>query len=144
MPDEAFKPQQGDDRKICTGLRRRNKAERESGQQDMEDLMVAEPAPSAEYDTLASRSRWIEESPDDTLGQVRGKEAQFRRLVVSGEYRHWQLVADAWCAAFVQPKGVGGDAALCITTDTLRGLEADPDALARLRQLTMCFGDFRE
>ena len=70
------------------------------------------------------------------LGDVRGKEAQFRRLVVSGEYRHRQSVADAWCAAFVQPKGVGAgtgpdpDPALCITTDTLRGLEADPDALA--------------
>ena len=130
LPDEAFKAQQGDDRKFCTGLRRRNKVERESGQQDMGYLMVAEP--SAEYDTLASRSRWIDESPDDTLGDVRGKEAQFRRLVVSGEYRHRQLVADAWCAAFVQPKGVGvgRDPALCITTDTLRGLEADPEALA--------------
>ena len=130
LPDEAFKPLQGDDRKICTGLRRRNKAERESGQQDMGYLMVAEP--SAEYDTLGSRIRWIDESPDDTLGEVRGKEAQFRRLVVSGEYRHRQLVADAWCAAFVQPKGVGTgrDPALCTTTDTLRGLEADPEALA--------------
>ena len=130
LPDEAFKPQQGDDRKMCSGLRRRNKAERESGQQDMGYLMVAEP--SAEYDTLGSRIRWIDESPDDTLGEVRGKEAQFRRLVVSGEYRHRQLVADAWCAAFVQPKGVGTgrDPALCITTDTLRGLEADPEALA--------------
>ena len=130
LPDEAFKPLQGDDRKICTGLRRRNKAERESGQQDMGYLMVAEP--SAEYDTLGSRIRWIDESPDDTLGEVRGKEAQFRRLVVSGEYRHRQLVADAWCAAFVQPKGTGAerDPALCITTDTLRGLEADAEALA--------------
>ena len=128
LPDEAFKPLQGDDRKICTGLRRRNKAERESGQQDMGYLMVAEP--SVEYDTLGSRIRWIDESPDDTLGEVRGKEAQFRRLVVSGEYRHRQLVADAWCAAFVQPKGAGMDPALCITTDTLRGLETDPDALA--------------
>ena len=130
LPDEAFKPQQGDDRKICSGLRRRNKAERESGQRDMGYLMVAEPP--AEYDTLGSRSRWIDESPDGTLGEVRGKEAQFRRLVVSGEYRHRQLVADAWCAAFVQPKGVGAgrDPALCITTDTLWGLEADPAALA--------------
>ena len=128
LPDEAFKPQQGDDRKICSGLRKRNKAERETGQQDMGYLMVAEP--SAEYDTLASRSRWIDESPDGTLGEVRGKEAQFRRLVVSGEYRHRQLVADAWCAAFVQPKGAGRDPALCITTDTLRGLEGDPEALA--------------
>ena len=130
LPDDAFKPQQGDDRKICTGLRRRNKAERESGQRDMGYLMVAEP--SAKYDTLGSRIRWIAESPDDTLGEVRGKEAQFRRLVVSGEYRHRQLVADAWCVAFVQPKGVGAgrDPAVCITTDTLRGLEADPEALA--------------
>ena len=134
LPDEAFKPQQGDDRKICTGLRRRNKAERESGQQDMGYLMVAEP--SVEYDSLGSRIRWIDESPDDTLGEVRGKEAQFRRLVVSGEYRHRQLVADAWCAAFVQSKGVGAgrDPALCITTDTLRGLEADPDALAPVQR----------
>ena len=92
--------------------------------------MVAEP--SAEYDTLGSRIRWIDESPDDTLGEVRGKEAQFRRLVVSGQYRHRQLVADAWCAAFVQPKGVGAgrDPAMCTTTDTLRGLEADAEALA--------------
>ena len=43
LPDEAFKPRQRDDRKICTGLRRRNKAERESGQRDMGYLMVAEP-----------------------------------------------------------------------------------------------------
>ena len=130
LPDEAFKPQQGDDRKVCTGLKKRNRAERESGQRDMGYLMVAEP--SAEYGSLASRSRWIDESPDDTLGEVRGKEAQFRRLVVSAEYRHRQLVADAWCAAFVQPKGagVGRDPALCITTDTARGLEADPEALA--------------
>ena len=130
LPDEAFKPQQGDDRKVCTGLRRRNRAERESGQRDMGYLMVAESP--AEYGSLASRSRWIDESPDDTLGEVRGKEVQFRRLVVSAEYRHRQLVADAWCAAFVQPKGAGAgrDPALCITTDTLRGLEADPEALA--------------
>ena len=92
-------------------------------------LMVAEP--SAGYDTLGSRIRWIDESPDDTLGEVRGKEAQFRRLVVSGEYRHRQLVADAWCAAFVQPKGAGMDPALCHHhPETLRGLEADPEALA--------------
>ena len=130
LPDEAFKPQQGDDRKVCTGLRKRNKAERESGQRDMGYLMVAEP--SAEYDTLGSRIRWIDESADDTLGEVQGKEAQFRRLVVSGEYRHRQLVADAWCAAFVQPKGAGAgrDPAMCIATDTMRGLEADPEALA--------------
>ena len=95
-------------------------------------LMVAEP--SAEYNTLASRSRWIDESPDDTLGEVQRKAAQFQRLVVSEDYRHRQRVADAWCSAFVQPKETGRDPALCITTDTLRGLEADPDALAPVQR----------
>ena len=134
LPDEAFKSTQGDDRKVCTGLRKRNKAERESGQRDMGYMMVAEP--SAEYYTLGARSRWIGESPDGTLGEVRGKEAEFRRLEGSGEYRHRWLVADAWCAAFVQAKGAGvgagagRDPALCITTDTVRGLEADAEALA--------------
>ena len=67
---------------------------------------------------------------------MRGKEAEFRRLEGSGEYRHRWLVADAWCAAFVQVKGVaagadaGRDPALCITTDTVRGLAADAEALA--------------
>lgn len=71
LPDEAFKSQQGDHRKICTGIRKRIKVERECTQRDLGYLMVAEP--SAEYDTLASRSRWIDESPDDTLGEVRGE-----------------------------------------------------------------------
>ena len=128
LPDSAFKPIQGDESEVCSGLRKWNKSERESRQKDMGYLMVAEPR--AEYGSLASRSRWIDESPDDTLGEVHRKEAQFRRLVVSPAYRHRQQVADAWCAAFVQPKQAGRDPALCITTDTLRGLEADPDALA--------------
>ena len=138
LPDGAFKPLQGDDSKICSGLRRRNKTERESGQQDMGYLMVAEPR--AEYGTLASRRRWIDASPDDTLDEVQRKEAQFRRLVVSPQYRRRQQVADAWCAAFVQPKQAGRDPALCITTDTLRGLDADPDALAPAqRREVECF-----
>ena len=143
LPDDAFKPRQEDERAICNGLRKRNRQERQSGQQDMGYLMVAEP--SAEYDTLASRSRWIDESPDDTLGEVRQKEARFRRLVVSEDYRHRQQVADAWCAAFVQPKQAGRNPSLCITTDTLRGLEADPDALApaQRREVENCAREYQ-
>ena len=138
LPDEVFKPQQGDDRKVCTALRKRNRAERESGYRDTGYLMVAKP--SAEYGGLGARSRWFDELSDDTLGEVQGKEAEFRRLEGSGEYRQRWLVADAWCAAFVQAKEVGAgeeagrDPALCITTDTLRGLEADPEALAPVQR----------
>ena len=128
LPDEAFKPLQGDDKSICSGLRKKNKAERESQQHDMGYLMVAEPR--TEYASLASRSRWLEEIPDDTLDEVKRKEARFRGLVVSPPYRQGKRIADAWCAAFVQPRPAGRDPAECITTDTLRGLETDPEALA--------------
>ncbi len=133
LPDSAFKPLQGDDKAVCSGLRKKNKAERESRQHDMGYLMVAEPR--AEYDSLASRSRWIDESPDDTLDEVKRKKALFQGLVVSPAYRNGQRLADAWCAAFVQPKPPGRDPAECITTDTLRGLKADPEALAPTQRL---------
>ena len=128
LPDEAFKPLQGDDRSICSGLRKKNKLERENRLPDWGHLMVAEPR--AEYGSLASRSRWLEESPDDTLDEVKRKEARFRGLVVSPPYRQGKRIADAWCAAFVQPRPAGRDPAECITTDTLRGLESNPEALA--------------
>ena len=128
LPDGAFKPLQGDDKAVCTGLRKKNRAERDSRQHDMGYLMVAEPR--AEYGSLASRSRWIEEVPDDTLDEVKRKEERFRGLVVSPPYRKGKRIADTWCAAFVQPRPAGRDPAECITTDTLRGLEADPEALA--------------
>ena len=124
LPDEAFNPIQGDDRKLCSGLRRKNRGEREDVQHVM-DLMVAEP-PGPEYGSIASLSRDIDESPDDTLDDVRRKAARFQRLIVSPRYRRKQRVADAWCAAFVQPKRAGGDPALCITTRTVRRLQADP------------------
>lgn len=46
----------------------------------------------------------------------------------SADYRHSQHVADAWCAAFVWPKRPG--LADALTTDTLRRLREDPNALA--------------
>ncbi|MYN68491.1 MAG: N-6 DNA methylase [Acidobacteria bacterium] len=127
LPDEAFKRIEGDDQTVCSELRKRNRVERDSGQQDMGRLMVAETRP--EYGSLASLSRGVDESPDGTLGDVRRKATRFRSLVVSPQYRHEQLVADVWCAAFVWPKRAG-DSPSCITTDTVKALRSEPDAMA--------------
>lgn len=127
LPDDAFTAIEGDDKKVCAVLKKRNKEER-GGQRDMLHLMAAEPA--AEYDSLAARTRGIDEAPDDTLDAIRRKAEQFNRLVVSPEYRHAQQIADAWCAAFVWPKRADAPAAP-LTTDTLRRLEADTNALTR-------------
>ena len=127
LPDEAFKPIQGDDRKVCSALRKRNRLERETGQRDMRRLLAAEPR--AEYGSLAALRRDLDEAPDDTLDDVRRKEARFRGLVVSPKHRERQRVADAWCAAFVWPKRAGDESAPCVTTDALKDLHGDPDAL---------------
>jgi hypothetical protein len=127
LPDDAFTAIEGDDKKVCAVLKKRNKQERK-GQQDVFHLMGAEPA--AEYDSFAARTRGIEEAPDDTLDAIRRKAEQFHRLIVSPEYRHVQQIADAWCAAFVWPKRADAPADP-LTTDTLRRLEADTNALRR-------------
>ncbi|MGH8566790.1 MAG: N-6 DNA methylase, partial [Gammaproteobacteria bacterium] len=98
LPDDAFTAIEGDDKRACTALKKRNKQERE-GQMDMLHLMVAEP--EAEYNSIAARTRGLDDAPDDTIGDVLRKAEQFQELVVSPEYQHRQQVADAWCAAFV-------------------------------------------
>jgi Eco57I restriction-modification methylase len=127
LPDDAFKPIEGDDKPTCSALRRRNKQEREGRQRDMLHLMVAESV--AEYNSLTERTRQINEAPDDTVDQVHGKAELFGKLVISPAYQHAQLIADAWCAAFVwhkHPNAPGEP----LTMDSLCRLESDPNALA--------------
>ena len=125
LPDDTFKSIEGDDKVVCTRLKKRNQQERDGRQMDLGLPMVAEAR--AQYDTLASRSRRIDQAPDDSLDAIRKKTEQFRRLVVSPEYRHQQMIADAWSAAFVWPKTA--DAPTPITTDAIRRLEESVDAL---------------
>ncbi|OPY85727.1 MAG: hypothetical protein A4E65_00054 [Syntrophorhabdus sp. PtaU1.Bin153] len=127
LPDAAFNPIEGDDKNICSALKKGNKKERQSvHQQTRLHLMVAEP--QEEYNRIGANSRNIEKAPDDTLEEIKNKADQFRRLVVSPEYQHAQLVADAWCAAFVCIKRADAIAEP-ITTDTIRRLLTDPETL---------------
>lgn len=130
LPEEAFTAIAGDDKKICTALKKRNKQERKGGQTDMLHIMVAES--SEQYNTLESRSRTIDSTPDNTLEEIQQKAEQFKRLIVSPEYRNAQLLADAWCSAFVWNKQKGEPEP--ITTDTIRRLEGNPEALTTVQR----------
>ena len=129
IPDDAFKPISGDDRALCTALKRKNQQQREAGQQDMLHLMVAEPM--VEYKLLAAQSRKIDEAPDVDIKDIERKADQFRRFVVSPEYQNSQRVCDSWCAAFVWSKKAGSVDP--ITTNTLFRLESDADALSAIQ-----------
>ncbi len=125
LPDDAFKPIEGDDRKVCSGLKKENKTERK-GQRDLFQLMTRERP--EDFSTVVSGLRGLDQAPDDTVAEIRRKADQYQQLTNSPEYRHRKRLADAWCAAFVWPK-TPQTSASAILTDTLRRLETDPSAL---------------
>jgi hypothetical protein len=99
IPDDAFTPIEGDDRKFTSVLKKRNRAE-QAGQHDLfssAGIPVSTTALRAEVDA-------IETLPARSLADVHIAARRLRDLDSSPELRHARLVADAWCAAFVLPK----------------------------------------
>src|SRR5690606_35560884 len=99
IPDGAFKPLEGDDKKVCSELKRRNKEERRGqgllpfGQPQwlkLGNLVQSFANPTAE--------------DDSTPEALAAKEQHFVELVCSTAYENARMLADAWCAAFVCEK----------------------------------------
>ena len=95
LPDEAFTPIEGDDKKACAVLKKRNKAER----QKLGPLFSEQEAEMQAR--LQQTAAALEELPDDRPEDIRAKELALRRREHTEEYRHKKQLADAWCTAFV-------------------------------------------
>ena len=115
VPDEAFKIIEGDDRKVATALKRQNAAER-GGQGDLFSASEIEVRNSAEAKEMASIVSVIPTSLEDVHVQA----TRARALLESRE--HDKLLADAWCAAFVQEK-TENNRRFAITDAVLHALE---------------------
>ncbi|WP_460243287.1 Eco57I restriction-modification methylase domain-containing protein [Streptomyces sp. BYX5S] len=102
VPDEAFKPIEGDDKKYAAGLVKRNKTQR-GGQDEL--LFDAEPLPG--NDIYAEALRRIVSARAESLEDVHAQERAYREYVESSAYVQDLHAADAWCAAFVWPKWAG-------------------------------------
>ncbi|MFG3170381.1 Eco57I restriction-modification methylase domain-containing protein [Streptomyces sp. NPDC048200] len=102
VPDDAFKPIEGDDRKYAAGLVKRNKAQR-GGQDELSFDTDAFPGNESYAAELAS----ITAAPANLLEQVRAQESAYRAYTESTAYVQDLHAADAWCAAFVWPKQEG-------------------------------------
>ncbi|HEX6970393.1 MAG TPA: DNA methyltransferase, partial [Micromonosporaceae bacterium] len=123
IPDEAFKPIEGDDKKFAKGLAKQN-AEQRAGQASLFDL---DEGAKVANTVFAQGLRRILDAPSDDLGMVREQEAAYREWEKSPEYVRARHVADAWCAAFMWRKTK--DAPPAVTHGVFRALE-DPDASA--------------
>lgn len=117
IPDAAWDPIEGDDKKTASALKKRNKAA-DKGQRGL-DALWSRPA-ADESATLTRAVADLEAAPDVDVTALRKKESTWHGILESPAFRHQRLVADAWCAAFVWPKTPGPDAESAPTNDLWR------------------------
>ena len=103
IPNDAFEPIEGDDKKQASALRKQNKNERKQRDAGLRQLGL-EQAPAADYGYLSDSMQMLASAPDESLDDVRQKEAFYAELARDDEYIKARLLADAWCSAFVWQK----------------------------------------
>jgi hypothetical protein len=119
IPDAAFDPIEGDDKKYASSLKKRNKQEREqsaSGQQqgglfDEATIDVSNAHLRAQYAQAIDQSLKAAD-----LTHLSAAEKRYREAQESPEARRARLVADTWSAAFVLHQQPG---AIAITQATV-------------------------
>ncbi|WP_042379946.1 Eco57I restriction-modification methylase domain-containing protein [Streptacidiphilus melanogenes] len=100
IPDDAFKPIEGDDKKHATALKKLN-AKQAPGQ---EQLFETELEVKVANLVFATSLHQISTAKADDLRDVRKQAEAYREWEKDTAYLHARHVADAWCAAFVWPK----------------------------------------
>ncbi|MDA8063566.1 MAG: N-6 DNA methylase [Actinomycetota bacterium] len=134
IPDQAFKPIEGDDKPTATARKKTNSAER---RQRNQGLLALGDSALAVADQLAKAVQVLDAVDDSTPDALRAKQQYWEELQSSPDVRLAKLVADTWCAAFFAPKIPDQPA---ITDQTLRAVAADrtdnPDAIRLVAQLS--------
>jgi hypothetical protein len=119
IPDDAWKPIEGDDKKVASALKKRNKAAAE-GQRGLDSLWT--PSSGGAQEQVAKEVAALDAASDESLAQLVAKRTKWEEIRASEAYRHAKLTADAWCAAFVWPKEPGPLAEVAPTNELWRQL----------------------
>jgi hypothetical protein len=98
IPDDAFKPIEGDTPAFAASLRRAN------AMPAQDELVSDEFIFSQSNEALATSLARIADAPDGSLSQVHAQAAAYQAWKKSDDFRLSRKIADAWCAAFVWPK----------------------------------------
>jgi hypothetical protein len=124
IPDEAFKPIEGDDKTVCSEMKRLNRDERR-GQKTFD--FEGRGKPWERMGDLATSMAQLDEADDSTVADIRSKQERYEELVQSSGYLFGHFWADAWCAAFVWKKTKEFDYG--ITEELFRQIERNPHAI---------------
>jgi hypothetical protein len=121
IPDEAFEPLEGDDKKFCQDFKKRNKKEFKA-----RGSLFPEHEPWDRLGDLASAIADLDAIPDATPEGQPAKQERWEELVRSNSYEFGRLWADAWCAAFVWKKLDDPNLPYPITEEVFRRIEKNP------------------
>lgn len=119
IPDNAWDPIEGDDRKTASLLKKRNKAE--GGGQRTLDFFAPRVADN-EAKAIQCAVAELDAASDVNVEALVNKEKRWDGILGSPEYGHQKFVADAWCAAFVWSKQPGEFADAAPTNELWRQL----------------------
>ncbi|MCX7689155.1 MAG: hypothetical protein N2045_14480, partial [Fimbriimonadales bacterium] len=111
IPDEAFDPLEGDDRKLTASLKRQNKAERQG------QMALFGGAFDLDLSSLAQLGQELNTIPDDSPEQVRRKRQRYESRTQDPAWQNQKAACGLWTAAFFQ--SFSRSSAL-ITTDVVR------------------------
>lgn len=98
IPEDAFKPIEGDDSAIATSIRRKNRSEQQ-GQRSL--FAVSEERPEWR-DAASAYATWTA-LPEDNIEQVAEKARQYEAILNDSVIGFQRELADLWTAAFFWP-----------------------------------------
>ncbi|WP_022660511.1 Eco57I restriction-modification methylase domain-containing protein [Paucidesulfovibrio longus] len=96
LPDEAFKPIEGDEKTACSALKKANKAAQKKARMPL----IAQQEKEVQA-RLREAAAALEAIPSDSLRDIQAKENAFRQHERTSEYQSKRDLANAWCASFV-------------------------------------------
>lgn len=108
IPDDAFAPLDGDEKALCTALKKKNRSQRGGTLQG--DLFM-------EGGGLIAPSL---QGAEETLDDICAKEASWESWLASQEYQYAKLLADLWTAAFFSPKTAANAELVPLSEDLTR------------------------
>jgi hypothetical protein len=130
IPDDAFKPLEGDDPEAVKKWKRLNKSERTARAKKQTSFAFVD-GPWHHLGDFRTGIGTLDNLPDDTIEGVQAKQKVYEEALASAGYLEGKFLADAWCAAFVYLKDSLTE--YPITEDIYREIETNPLAVAHHR-----------
>ncbi len=123
IPNDAFKPIEGDDKFLCKEFKKQNKDERKG-----QAMLFYGTRPWDRLGNLPASMLNLDDMPDDTVSNIEQKQKKYAEIINSTSYKFGHLLADTWCSAFVWKKTEDFD--YPITEKIFREIEANPHNIA--------------